>query len=550
MGSTATEDVLPEQLPQPRGVCPEIEDQIEESAVHDSSSSGTSLPPTPEGSSQPYSIFTPTHRRILTAILGLASLASTLTANIYMPLLPLLQDHYRASSQAISLTITIYVIVQAVMPLFIAPFTDAHGRRPVSLVTYSIYTCASLGLALNDARASYVGLLCLRAMQALGASACASITYGVIADVCIPAQRGAMVGLAVASSNLGTVAGPVLGGVIAWETGSAAWVFGLLAIFGASSLIIMVLSLPETARRVVGDGAQGKRLNSAGVLSWLLLGPRWGKSAARLRDPESTEDKTPPTAHPGEPQKSPERLSAATTPLGALKIIFAKDTSLILWLAGSPYAIWYCVSAALPGIYASSYGWDELAIGLAYIPGAAAILVGGFFNGRISKWYFTRTAAEAGLPADAYAVEHDFPIEIARSRGLWPGWVLLHGSLIGLGWAVQARAHPAVCLVLQAIAGFAMSFPFFAFNTLLVDVHPGRPSTVAAAASLVRSGMSGIGVAILPALLNALGYGWFFTLLAGVVGALQALGMLALKRWGMTWRQKRRVAESEVGLGL
>ena len=467
-----------------------------------------------------------------------------------MPLLPLLEDHYHASSQGISLTITIYVIVQAVMPLFIAPFTDTHGRRPVSLVTYSIYTCASLGLALNEARASYVGLLCLRAMQALGASACASITYGVIADVCIPAQRGAMVGLAVASSNLGTVAGPVLGGVIAWETGGAAWVFGLLAIFGASSLTIMVLSLPETARRVVGDGAQGKRLDSAGVLSWLLLGPRWGNRPATLHDPENTKDKTSSTVHPREPQRSSEHPSAPTTPLDAVRIIFAKDTSLILWLAGSPYALWYCVSAVLPGIYASSYGWDELAIGLAYIPGAAAILVGGYFNGRISKWYFTRTAAEAGLPADAHAVQHAFPIEIARSRGLWPGWVLLHGSLIGLGWAVQARAHPAACLALQAIAGFTMSFPFFAFNTLLVDVHPGRPSTVAAAASLVRSGMSGIGVAILPALIDAVGYGWLFTLLAGSIGVLQGLGMLALNRWGMAWRQKRRLAENAADVGL
>lgn len=54
-----------------------------------------------------YSVFTHKHRRLLTVLLGLASVTSPLTANIYLPLLPLLQDQYHASAQAINLTITL-----------------------------------------------------------------------------------------------------------------------------------------------------------------------------------------------------------------------------------------------------------------------------------------------------------------------------------------------------------------------------------------------------------------------------------------------------------
>ncbi|CAJ2503752.1 Uu.00g111460.m01.CDS01 [Anthostomella pinea] len=151
--------------------------------------------PQHEPSTRPYTIFTKRHKRLLIAIIGVTSLVSPLTANIYLPLLPLLQAQYHASAQAINLTLTLYVVVAAVMPAFFAPAADANGRRVVALVTCVIYTVGSLGLTMNDAaRKSYTVLLLIRAVQALGASASASITYGVISDVCIPAERGTMVG--------------------------------------------------------------------------------------------------------------------------------------------------------------------------------------------------------------------------------------------------------------------------------------------------------------------------------------------------------------------
>lgn len=139
---------------------------------------------------------------------------------------------------------------------------------------------------------------------------------------------------------------------------------------------------------------------------------------------------------------------------------------------------------------------------------------------------------------DNYRVD-GFPIEKARARQLWPSFFCTHVGIAGLGWAVQKRTHPAVPLVIQAITGCIQSTLFFAFNTLLVDVHPDRPSTASAAASLVRSGLSGIGVAILQPLTKALGWGWYFTLMALVVGCLQGVGIVVLLRWGRRWREER-----------
>lgn len=75
------------------------------------------------------------------------------------------------------------------------------------LVTHFIYTVASLGSALN--KHSYPALLLLRALQSLGASAVLAVAFGVVADVCPPAERGAMLGPTQGVANLAVCLGPV-----------------------------------------------------------------------------------------------------------------------------------------------------------------------------------------------------------------------------------------------------------------------------------------------------------------------------------------------------
>ncbi|KAL8861057.1 MAG: hypothetical protein Q9178_002570 [Gyalolechia marmorata] len=109
----------------------------------------------------PYTIFTlPPPRHNLDPYLTM--LASPLTATIYLPLLPLLAAHFHVSLQAINLTLTLYIVFQALSPLLFAIASDIFGRRPIYLITFFVYTLSSLGLALN--RTGYPGLLVLRAL--------------------------------------------------------------------------------------------------------------------------------------------------------------------------------------------------------------------------------------------------------------------------------------------------------------------------------------------------------------------------------------------------
>ncbi|KAI1288968.1 hypothetical protein F5Y03DRAFT_378750 [Xylaria venustula] len=50
--------------------------------------------------------------------------------------------------------------------------------------------------------------------------------------------------------------GPVIGGALALGTSSVTWVFASLLIIAVACLIIAGCALPETARRIVGNGSK------------------------------------------------------------------------------------------------------------------------------------------------------------------------------------------------------------------------------------------------------------------------------------------------------
>lgn len=496
-------------------------------------------PPPPPFSSAPapevYTTFTRHEKRLLTLLLGLATIASPLTATIYFPLLPLLRAYFHTSAQAINLTITLYIVFQALSPAIFGPLSDSLGRRPVYLFTLALYMVANLGLALN--KHSYGALLGLRTLQSLGASAAFAVSYGVVADVCLPAERGSMVGPISMLLNLGACVGPVIGGLVAFTSGSYEWVFWALVVVGGMLLFGVGVFLPETARNVVGNGT-ARTQQKWWERSWWSLGKEWiTKGRQNSKD---TNELTANNAADRAPL-SLTRNFRIRNPLACLRIIFHRDTFCILWVPGSFYLVDYSFVAATPDIYKNIYHFNELEIGLAYLPRGAGIIIGGYIVGKLIDYNYRATAKEIGHTVDKVSGDDlkDFPIERARARGTPILLVISTATIIGYGWAVSSYAHLSIVLILQFIQGFWGTCFYTIFNTLLVDVFPESPSTAAAAASITRCAMAAAGVAILQPLLDAAGRGWYFTVLGLWSGGCGAGAVWAIRTHGMQWRKAR-----------
>ncbi|KAF2257910.1 MFS general substrate transporter [Lojkania enalia] len=473
-----------------------------------------------------FTVFTSNERRYLTYLLGYLTLASSLTATIYFPLIEPLSHQYDVSIQAINLTITLYVVFQALSPGVFAPISDSFGRRPVLLITFFIYCVASLGLSFNTR--SYIALLLLRALQSIGGSAVISLAYAVVADVSVPAERGKILGPMLASTNLGPCFGPVIGGSIALSTKDTQWCFWVLLIFGASSLCLIGWTMPETGRSIVGNGAV--RPHPVWRTWWSLLmnsnRELWNSGEASVGDNVG---------------KTGVGVFSLPNPFSSLRLICYQDTSLTLWSAASPYAVWYCIQISIPIIFSQQYGYDDLFVSLCFLSGGTGVILGGFLAGRLMDRNYKKVAEKAGLLVNTIVGDdlREFPIEIARSRGSYFLHLLSVCALAGYGWAIECSIHPSVPLIFQFFIGMKCTIVLQWFSTLIVDIFPRKSGTAAASNNIMRCTLSAIAVALLQPLQNSLGKGWMFTLIGLIDGLSGISAVWLLQSNGLKWRRER-----------
>ena len=371
-----------------------------------------------------------------------------------------------------------------------------------------------------------------------------------------------MVGPVSMALNLGTCVGPIVGGWVALKSGSYNWVFWFLVIIGTVLLVSVGGLLPETARKVVGNGSvKTKRWWER---TWLSFLREWSKRTWEKTGRSEGNEKTLNTNafDKGGGETSSSRIGAAAVasaktkkmlkmmnPLPCLQVIFWKDTALVLWMHASYYMVDYSIQTSIPSSFRDIYHFNELEIGLAYLPRSAGIITGGYINGRLMDRNYRITAKEIGHMVDRERGDdlQQFPIERARTRGSWHILTILTGTLIGYGWALEQNSHVSIPLILQFLQGFLGTSIYTIFNTLLVDVFPESPSTAAAAASISRCALAAAGVAALQPLLGVLGRGWYFTALAVSTGAIGFVVIWAIRKWGARWRYERAGKTTRTG---
>ncbi|KAL8867157.1 MAG: hypothetical protein Q9174_005839 [Haloplaca sp. 1 TL-2023] len=225
-----------------------------------------------------------------------------------------------------------------------------------------------------------------------------------------------------------------------------------------------------------------------------------------------------------------------------MRIVFFKDTVLVMWLSSSPYAIWYCIQTSIPPIYKDFYGFSELYVGVTYLSGATGVIMGSYLNGKMMDRNYKITARETGFTIDKHSGDNlnDFPIEKARARGSYYLLVIYACALAAYGWVVSLHIHESLPLILQFVLGMLCTSFQQTYNALLVDVFPSNPSTAAAAANLVKCALSAAAVAVLQPLETAVGIGWVFTILTILSAGGGFVSLWALRKYGMKWRQRRK----------
>lgn len=372
----------------------------------------------------------------------------------------------------------------------------------------------------------------LRCIQSSGSSGTVAIANAVVADVVTSAERGKYIGFTSIAPMLGPSLSPVIGGLLSQYLGWK-WIFWFLVIFATSFFLPLLIILPETCRKIVGNGSIPPPIWNHSLLSFL-------EERKRIKAGDAV-DFTQRDA------LAKDRRLRFPNPLATLVIVFDKGASLILFAIALLFSCFYIILSSIPSQFNQIYGFNDVQISLVFIPIGVGALISAFTTGMMIDWNFRRHAKRLGIPL-VKNQQHDlsnFPIEKARLEVAMPIVYISTASMIAYGWLLHFRTNLAGPCIFLFILGYTLIAAFNSLNILIVDFYRKSPATATAATNLVRCLLGAGASAIVIPMIDAMGTGWAYTLSALVWVAFSPVLWLLVKH-GPRWRKERNEKEEKM----
>lgn len=186
-----------------------------------------------------------TSRRALVGIpvaLAMLSMIGPFSIDTPFPAFTQMREAFGVSGRDMQLVVTTYMLAFAAMSIFHGPLSDAVGRRPVIVVSVSVYVAASIGAALAP---SLTVLLVFRVVQGLSAGGATIVSRTIIRDLYEGDRAQVLMSRVAMIFGLAPAVAPVVGG-LALQVGPWPVVFWLMAVMGVVLVVVTVLVVPES----------------------------------------------------------------------------------------------------------------------------------------------------------------------------------------------------------------------------------------------------------------------------------------------------------------
>lgn len=182
---------------------------------------------------------TPPHIVTLVLLSGLAALAM----NVFLPSLPNMTVWFDTDYRIMQLSVSLFLVMNAVLQLLLGPISDRFGRRPVILGAVAVFLLATVGTLLAPTAEVFLAFRMCQAVSVAGIV----LSRAVIRDMVDEAQSASMIGYVTMGMAVVPMIAPVFGGLLdeafGWQ-GS----FVLMLLCGAGVLALAWADLGETAR--------------------------------------------------------------------------------------------------------------------------------------------------------------------------------------------------------------------------------------------------------------------------------------------------------------
>jgi DHA1 family bicyclomycin/chloramphenicol resistance-like MFS transporter len=186
---------------------------------------------------------TPPHISTLIAATALGAMSM----NIFLPTLPQMAEYFQADYALMQRSVTLYLLINAILQLGIGPISDRFGRRPVLLGSFILFSLATIGCIFAPTAEIFLAFRMAQAVVVAGLV----LGRAVVRDIVPGPQAAAMIGYVTMGMALVPMIGPVVGGILGETFGWQAN-FVLLLATGLAVLALTWFDLGETARASTG----------------------------------------------------------------------------------------------------------------------------------------------------------------------------------------------------------------------------------------------------------------------------------------------------------
>lgn len=518
------------------------------------------------------------------SVVGVVAMGATIGPMGTSIILPAIEDvskELHTSGSIVNVSVGIYILALGIFPLWWSSISERHGRRPVYVVSFTLFLCFSIGLSLSP---NIAALIIFRFLMGASSASVQSVGAGTIADLFEVQERGTAMGYFYMGPLLGPLFAPIVGGAVAlkWGFRGTSW---FLVIFAGVLLIFLVVCLPETLRKednrkalmdllkkrhsldaeekIESDSlglendieslqsADSDQLGNINNVEQLLSRISTNRSEnqnaydgsnAVLTRISTVDRKQAKKLEDAELRKLKSRILEGvhenTSWTHELYMLFVKPIRSLVFLRYPPITLMVCYSAvSFMGIYfvnmtvaykyaRAPYSFSTILVGLTYLAQSVPYMVASVFGGRWIDSLVKNFEKKHGYLAPEARISWNIGISVFA----------LPASLLIIGWCFEKDNHWETPLVGMAIWGFASVMVIGATVTYIVDSLPGRGATGVALNNLFRQFFATIACFVNEPLIKALGTGVLFSIVAGVL-AVVAVVFIVIKRRGSYWRE-------------
>ncbi|CAK7262696.1 hypothetical protein SEPCBS119000_000115 [Sporothrix epigloea] len=442
---------------------------------------------------------------------------------------------------ASALLVTIWETGEAAGPLAVAPLSEtaSWGRARVLRAASGLFALAT---ALTALAPNTTLLIIARGLTGVAVSTNV-LNPAIIGDMFSPDQRGAAMSLIQLAPLIGGAIGPAIGGALAdvWGWRSVLWFSTGLSV--VCHLLVWTAFHETYAPAILSAGRRRQQQEAreelpdsqtkqTAVATYASL-PCSSSSSSSTSEADATE-----TAVTTSPSSSGLRhiWDAVLRPAALVT-----DSLVLLLLAlygAAIFSHFYVMSVSLPDILQVRYGLSSAATGTMFLVFSIGALVSVIICGRCLDpvyRYLTRTRGHLS-PVDGVTRvgRPEFKLPLCMACGL-----LVPLTITAYGWSAEL-VLPLPCLLLaEGLLGATMTLTFIPLAAYVVDAFGLYAASAITCVMIMRCLFSTFLPLTVAPLVAALGYGWGFTVLAGIclIGTPVPFAVFV---YGERWRQLSR----------